>query len=141
MAMRKTLAGIVSLMTAIGLNGCSKDTSEKSSPQDQSNVSTYQGIVTGVDNDNANYSHGKMAFVLDNTQIFGSPNLYEKEGGHSRADGPAGMMGLSARLESAQQSRENVCVRAIKMHDGGYRIVSVTFSDDTTYNVKPNIVK
>ncbi len=137
MTMRKTLATIV-LATSIGLSGCSKDGSDNNVAKSQPVVSTYQGIVTGVDNDNANFSHGKMAFVLDNKYIFGSPNLYKEYGGHSWAKGPAGMMGLSARLESAQGSKENVAVRAIEMPDGGYRIVGVTFSDGVEYKVEPN---
>ena len=143
MIMKNTLIAIL-FTTTIGLTGCLKsppDTYVNKVVKNQPVVVTYKGVVTGVDNDNASFSHGKMAFVLDNKHIFGSPNLYDKDLGHSWTKGPAGMMGLSARLESAQYSKENVSVRGIEMPDGAYRIVEVTFSDSVVYKVKSNNLK
>ena len=137
MTMKNTLI-VILFATMIELIGCSKsppDTYVNKVVKNQPVVVTYKGVVTGVDNDNASFSHGKMAFVLDNKHIFGSPNLYDKNGGHSWTKGPAGMMGLSARLESAQYSKDSVSVRGIEMPDGAYRLVEVTFPDSVVYKV------
>jgi len=132
MTIKKNLVSIA-LATVIGFSGCNNKDNSTNDKLNEPVVSNYQGLVTGVDYATPWHSQ-LLSFVLDNKYIFYCSRDLFKNGWD--LNGPAGLIGLSARLRSAQQSKENISVNAIKMGDGGYCIKDVKFSEGTGYRIE-----